>query len=182
MEFRYRIAVLAFCDDLTSPSAGATPVGTLLIGESDTLRLAAAATSSLLPELSAQLDPISRRILGDLTSFLKSQVAQMVQDGDGLPLDELFARVHGALRNSLYVAEVTDIASLEAGSATELGTRATEAAVSALATRLTGASADERGAHPPPSRSAMSGSLPETRSWPLPYHHESSPAPLEACL
>ena len=114
MTIHTHYAVVSYCQDLTSPSAPATPIAVLLIGDDDQLSVAAVVAMKEF----ADVDPITRAFLTNIQEMLKNHVDSAFRENPNRPPKDLLVALHDALRNSLHVSKIEAGKDLELPDAT----------------------------------------------------------------
>jgi hypothetical protein len=108
MKLTYRNAILSFCADLTDPDAKSLPIGTLLIGEVEESRLAAAVVFQ-----PTGADPFATEHLSDALAIIKEHINRVLEDKPDAPSLDILQALYSALRNSLFVSAIGDEKTVE---------------------------------------------------------------------
>ncbi len=108
LELTYQLALVSFCDELTSPNARPVAVAAMAVAWSSELRIGAVLGPA--HERPLAKDELSNYLLGRLPEVLQGLLLKYATGGS--PSGAL-ERVHGALRNSIHVAHVSKTAKFQ---------------------------------------------------------------------
>lgn len=108
----YQTAVLSICSDMTAPDAPSYPVAVLFIGEVGRTRLGvvSAINPIMVKDVLQDVDELTSVLLERLPEVAHDQLKELAGLHQESTIEDLIRYTHDALRNTLHVSEVSQVA------------------------------------------------------------------------